>query len=229
MQNQNLNESVYQYLLDQILSMRFKSGDKIPEAKIASECGTSRTPIREALRKLADDGIIKIYPNRMAEVASWDDETMRQIGLLRIHLDVLAAKLAVYHASNSDFDEMFKHADLCLEAGRRGDIARRIREDCAFHRDLSRISKNAQLNEFSQNIALKVEFIQSCLGRVCLDSPEEQYRQHQEIYQALLIRDAAAAIDSIVKYHMRFHRMENYYPVAWIKAVGCAGESDGKE
>ena len=86
--NTNLNEAVYQYVLDQILSTKYKAGDKIPEAKIAAEFGTSRTPIREALRRLADDGIINIYPNRMAEVARWADETIHQIGLMRIHLDM---------------------------------------------------------------------------------------------------------------------------------------------
>ena len=219
MQNQTLNEAVYQYILDQILSMKFKSGDKIPEAKIANDFGTSRTPIREALHRLADDGIINIYPNRTAEVAHWDDETIRQIGLMRIQLDVLAAKLAVYHGSNADFAQMFQHAELCLKAGREGNIAKRIREDCAFHCDLSRISKNAQLYQFSQNIALKIEFIQSCFGVVYLDSPEQQYEQHKEIYRALLNRDARTAASLIVKYHALFHDMVDYYPVEWLKAI----------
>lgn len=218
-QNQNLNEAVYQYTLDQILSMKIKSGDKIPEARIAKEFGTSRTPIREALRRLADDGIINIYPNRVAEVACWDDETIRQIGLMRIQLDILAARLAVYHGSNADFAQMFEHATLCLEAGNAGNIAVRIREDCAFHCDLSRISKNAQLYKFSQNIALKIEFIQSCLGVGYLDSPSSQYQQHVEIYHALLDRDAKLATKLIVRYHALYHNMEKYYPVDWLKAI----------
>mgnify|MGYP004679441691 FL=1 len=217
--NQNLNEAVYQYTLDQILSMKIKSGDKIPETKLAKEFGTSRTPIREALRRLADDGIINIYPNRMAEVATWDDETIRQIGLMRIQLDVLAARLAVYHGSNADFAQTFEHAKLCLEAGKAGNIAMRIREDCAFHCDLSRISKNAQLYKFSQNIALKIEFIQSCLGVGYLDSPVLQYEQHVEIYHALLDRNVKLATSLIVHYHSLFHNMQDYYPVEWLKSI----------
>ena len=219
MQSQTLNEAVYQYILDQILSMKYKSGDKIPEAKIANDFGTSRPPIREALRRLADDGIINIFPNRTAEVAHWDDESIRQIGLMRIQLDVLAAKLAVYHGSNADFARMFEHAQLCLKAGQEGNIALRIREDCTFHCELSRVGKNEQLYKFSQNIALKIEFIQSCFGVVYLDSPEQQYDQHREIYEALLARDARTASSLIVKYHALFHNMEQYYPVEWLKSV----------
>ena len=120
MKSGTLNESVYQYILEQILSGKHHPGDKIPEAKIAEEFGTSRTPIREALRRLADDGIVNIHPKRMTEVAHWDDETMRQIGLMRIHLDVLATKLAVYHGSDADFEQMFEHSRLCLQAAREG-------------------------------------------------------------------------------------------------------------
>ncbi|HIQ82637.1 MAG TPA: GntR family transcriptional regulator [Candidatus Pullichristensenella stercorigallinarum] len=219
MNRRNLNESVYQYILEQILSMKYKPGDKIPEVKIAEEFGTSRTPIREALRRLADDGIVRMHPKCITEVAQWDDETMRQIGLMRIYLDVLAVKLAIHHGSNADFDQMFEHSKLCLAAANVGDVAKRIREDCTFHCDLSRISKNIQLYEFSRNIYLKIEFMQSWRGTF-LEEPMEQHRQHEDIYKALLGRDATLATDLIVKHHIHFHNLEQYYPVDWIFAIG---------
>ena len=219
MQSQNLNESVYQYILDQILSRKFKPGDKIQEAKIANDFGTSRTPIREALRRLADDGIILIYPKRMAMVAQWDDETMRQIGLVRIQLDLLAARLAVHHGSNADFEEMFTHSRLCLAAANAGDPARRIREDCAFHCDLSRVSKSAQLYDFARNIYLKIEFMQSWREGF-LEEPMEQHRQHEAIYNALMRRDARAASELIVRHHAHFHNLDGTYPIDWLYRVG---------
>lgn len=215
MPGQNLSEAVYQYILDQILSMKYKPGDKIQEAKIAGDFGTSRTPIREAMRRLADDGIIKIYPKRKAEIARWDDETMRQIGLMRIHLDLLAVKLAVEYGSNADFNQMLEHSKICLAAANVGDIARRIREDCAFHCDLSRIGKNAQLYDFSRNIYLKIEFLQSWRG-VFLEEPQVQYRQHEEIYDALIDRNVDLASELIAKHHVHFHNLENDYSIDWL-------------
>lgn len=218
MANHNLNESVYQYILDQILSTKYRPGDKVNEAKIAADFGTSRTPIREALHRLADDGIINIYPKRMAEVAQWDEDTMRQIGLMRIHLDCLAVKLAVRNASNADFEEIFEHSKLCLAASRVRDTARRIREDCAFHCELSRIGKNMQLYEFSRNVYLKIEFMQSWRG-VFMMEPETQYIAHEEIYNALLARDAAKATELIINHHIHFHNLADYYPVDWLRSL----------
>ena len=67
-QGNNLSGMVYHYLLDMILSMKIKPGDRIPEARIATQFGISRTPIRDAMKQLANDGILNIYPNRFAEV-----------------------------------------------------------------------------------------------------------------------------------------------------------------
>lgn len=221
MKNESLSESVYQYLLDQILSMQIKPGDRVPEAKIASEFGISRTPIREVLRRLANDGIINIYPNRFAEVARWDDETMRQVGMVRVQLDLLAVKLAVYHASNADFIQMFQHSLLCLAAADKDDVATRIREDCAFHWELSNVSKNKQLAEFSRNIYLKIEFLQSWRG-VFIENPREQHRQHEEIFHTLMDRDECKASELIAKHHIHFHDLEQYYPVEWFLHGGVA-------
>ena len=93
-QGNNLSEMVYHYLLDMILSMKIKPGDRIPEARIATQFGISRTPIRDAMKQLANDGILNIYPNRFAEVANWDEDLIKEIGITRAHLDNLAAKLA---------------------------------------------------------------------------------------------------------------------------------------
>ena len=72
-----VSEQIYQYLIDMILSLEIKPGDKIPEAFIAQKFDISRTPIREALRDLAKDGIINLYPNRFSEVAIYDQDRVK--------------------------------------------------------------------------------------------------------------------------------------------------------
>ena len=161
LKSDSLSYSVYQHLLDMILSGQLKPRDRIPETKIAGDLGISRTPIREALLQLANDGIVNVYPNRFAEVAYWDEETIFQIGIVRVQLDVLAARLAIHNASNADFLRINKHSERCLEAARNNDVARRIKEDCAFHLGLSEIGKNKQLYNMMKNIYLRIEFLQS--------------------------------------------------------------------
>ena len=121
-QGNNLSEMVYHYLLDMILSMKIKPGDRIPEARIATQFGISRTPIRDAMKQLANDGILNIYPNRFAEVANWDEDLIKEIGITRAHLDNLAAKLAIFYGSNADFNRMMEHAKICLKAALDDDV-----------------------------------------------------------------------------------------------------------
>lgn len=211
----NLSEPVYQYLFDMILSGQIKPGDKIPEVKIAAQFGISRTPIRDALKQLANDGIINIYPNRFAEVANWDDEAIVDIGVTRIELDNLAAKLAIYHGSNAEFYNMLRHSESCLEASNRGDLATRIKEDCTFHLELGYISKNKQLYEFQKKIYLKVEFLQSWRSDYCLP-PEEQHKDHCDIIEALLVRDQATVLRLLTAHNLHFHDIHKKYSMSFF-------------
>ncbi|MGI6049607.1 MAG: GntR family transcriptional regulator [Acetivibrionales bacterium] len=212
MKNERLSDSVYQYLLDMILNMEIKPGDRIPEAKIATQLGISRTPIRDAMLQLANDGIINIYPNRFAEVACWDEERVKQIGVMRIQMDNLAVRLAVHYGSNAEFLQMFDHAILCLEAAKAGDMVTRIKEDCAFHLELSVISKNQYLIDFQRRNYLRIEFLQSWRGGY-LETPEEQYRQHEELHEILMARDAKKACVFLTQHNMHFHNLEEEYPI----------------
>lgn len=215
--NDGLGVTVYQYLLDMILSMQIKPGDKIPESKIAATFGISRTPIREAMKQLANDGIINIYPNRFAEVALWDDARIMEIGVTRVHLDILAAKLAIHYGSNADFASMNELANECYKCAKNGDVAGRIKADCNFHLKLSEIGKNRQLIEIQRNTYLKIEFLQSWRGEF-LQNPEEQLRQHQVIINELMQRDEKKLIETLTNHNMHFHDLQKEFsPYFFIK------------
>jgi DNA-binding GntR family transcriptional regulator len=79
-------------------------------------------------------------------------------------MDNLAVRLAVHYGSNAEFLQMFDHAILCLEAAKAGDMVTRIKEDCAFHLELSVISKNQYLIDFQRRNYLRIEFLQSWRG-----------------------------------------------------------------
>ncbi len=64
------SDSVYMDLRGKILSRELKPAQRLLEVKIANEMGVSRTPVREALRRLANEGLVKIVPNSGARVAS---------------------------------------------------------------------------------------------------------------------------------------------------------------
>ena len=207
-QNVAMSDTVYLHLRDMILSMEIKPGDRIPEAKIAKQFGISRTPIREAIKRLASDGIVNVYPNRFAEVATFSNDRVRETGLVRIALDVLAARLAVFHGSNYDFSIMEQYLEDCQKAAEQNNVAARIRMNCAFHLELSKISKNNELYELQRGLYLKMEFMQAC--KYCqVETPEEQYRQHKAIMRALYERNEEELVKVIVKHDQRFHMLKD--------------------
>ena len=67
----NLCQRVYDYVREEVMSLRLRPGERITETMLVEELRISRTPIREGLRLLARDGVVSLYPNRFAEVASF--------------------------------------------------------------------------------------------------------------------------------------------------------------
>lgn len=203
-----MSGAIYDYLFDMILSLQIKPGDRIPEAKIASEFGVSRTPIREALKQLANDGIINIYPKRYAEVAEYDETKVKNIGLTRIALDRLAVKLAIYYGSNAEFRELKKYADGCYEAAKANNISARIRQDGEFHLELCKISKNDTLIQIERGIVLQLMFLQAC-RYVKAEDMHQQYKDHCAIIDALMSRDEKQAIALLTEQDVNFHSLND--------------------
>ncbi len=63
----------YEHLLEMILNKQLMPGDRIPEVRISQELGISRTPVRDAMRRLANEGLIEIFPNRFAQVVEYSE------------------------------------------------------------------------------------------------------------------------------------------------------------
>ena len=109
-QKANLCQRVYDHVKDQVMSLELKPGDKITEAMLVEELQISRTPIREGLRLLARDGVVTLYPNRFAEITVFSPKDIYDMGAVRISLDVLGSRLAVFRGSNADFSRLEKLA-----------------------------------------------------------------------------------------------------------------------
>ena len=135
----------YETLKNMILSQQIKAGEHIPEIKLANQLGISRTPMREAIKRLAADGIVTMYPNRYAEVTVFKEGWLQEVGIIRLALDTVAAHLSILYGSNYDFSIMAQYNEACHRAAKDGNIAERIKMNCMFHLELSRISKNEEL------------------------------------------------------------------------------------
>lgn len=104
-------DHAYQIIRSKIFEGEFKSGERLKEAELSAACDVSRTPVREALRKLEADGLVRILPNSGAIVAQWSESDIQDIYSVRVRLEVLAASLAAERRTEDDLDKLQACAD----------------------------------------------------------------------------------------------------------------------
>lgn len=200
MKKENLCETVIRHILDLLFKGELKPGDRVPEEGIAEQLGISRTPIREALRRLGQDGLVTIYPRRYAEITNFDTESLEKIGLIRIELLALAARLAIRQGSNSDFDKLFVIAERYKAASQGNSLGRKIMEDEAFYHELAFISGNEHLQRLLEELAVKVRFIQFTRAQSDSGAPAAP-GEHAEILDGLYKRDIKS-LEKAIRSHL---------------------------
>ena len=210
-----MSEEIYQHLFDMILSLEIKPGDRVPEAEIAKRFGVSRTPVRDALRDLASEGILNIYPNRYVEVASYDEQRVREIGLTKIVLDRFAIKAAAYFGSRAEYDGLYVYAQNCLDAAKNHDMANRIKADSDFHYELCRLGKNGTLMKMEKTILLQSEFLQAA-RYLEADDPDCQYQVHIGVIEALKDGNVEEGLKLITEPTIKFYELENVPPSIYL-------------
>ena len=100
----SLRGRVFHRIREDILSEKYSENEELKEATIGAECGVSRTPVREALRQLELEGLVKIVPNKGAYVTGISSKDTRDIYVIRSYLEGLAARWACEHISESEID-----------------------------------------------------------------------------------------------------------------------------
>jgi DNA-binding GntR family transcriptional regulator len=117
-----------------IISGRFAPGDRLIESALSSEFGTSRGPVREALRQLENEGLVMSFPYRGAVVLGVSDEEVQQVLIpIRLTLERYSFVRAIARMSDDDFAELGKQIWLMEQAGRSNDLIKLVEADLGFH------------------------------------------------------------------------------------------------
>lgn len=210
-----LRDVVFNTLRRAILNGQLKPGERLMEVHLANRLGVSRTPIREAIRKLELEGLVIMIPRRGAEVARITEKSLKDVLEVRRALDALSVELACQRISREDLDRL---ADACgkFERAVRGADASVIaREDVALHDIIVEATGNQRLQQLVNNLSEQMYRF-----RFVYIKEENQHdnlvAEHREIYESILSRDreraAAAArlhIDNQEKSIIRQIRLEN--------------------
>lgn len=204
----SLTEPVYEHILNMILNLELHPGDKVPETAIAKELGISRTPVRDALRKLEGEGLVNIYPNRFVEVATFNDSDIVNLGVMRIAVETMAVRLAIFRGSNEEFYHLRSIADKCTEAKESGNRLLRIQNDYLFHQTLGVLSKNSVLEKYQTSLLRQMEVLLSYKYLSVVSAKIG----HHEIVDAMIKRDEEEAVRLATSHLAEFYQIEDTFP-----------------
>lgn len=119
--SRSATEIAYEQIRGHLLDGRLPAGAPLREAELASLAGVSRTPVREALRRLDAEGLVELLPRRGARVAAWSDKELEDVFALRLRLEGLGARLAATRASVGAAERLHELAEAVVVAARRRD------------------------------------------------------------------------------------------------------------
>jgi DNA-binding GntR family transcriptional regulator len=148
LENLTLWQRVHDRLRDEILSGELEPGTELTEVTLSEQLGVSRGPIREALGRLASQGLVTVRPRRGAVVRSLSKEEFLELYQVREALEVMAVKLAVPSLRTEDLDALQRLIDTMARHAERNEVAEFFDANMAFHARLVEASGNRMLREF---------------------------------------------------------------------------------
>ena len=147
-----LRDVVFQTLREAILQGRLKPGDRLMEIQLANQLGVSRTPIREAIRMLEQEGLAITVPRKGAQVAKMSEKDMEDVLETREVLDSLAVSKACERMTSEELENLKAARDRFEAAVNKGDTREIAEADVAFHDVIYRASNNPKLVNILYNL-----------------------------------------------------------------------------
>lgn len=191
-----LRDVVFNTLRQAILKGELEPGERLMEIQLAERLGVSRTPIREAIRKLELEGLVNMVPRKGAEVAKISERNLRDVLEVRRALEELAMELACQRLSEEDIEKI-KELNVRMQAEMDNEDSTALAEvDEAFHDVIYLGTGNERLVQMLNNLReqmyrYRLEYIKDQGSRASL------VKEHEELINAVAARDinqAKAAI-----------------------------------
>lgn len=195
-------EAAYAVIREGILSGRFARGERLREEELAARVGVSRTPVREALRRLDAEGLIDFTPNRGARVTAWSERELEDLYEARALLESYGARLAARRITPDELDHLALVADQMQALAEQGPAAAdeltTLNSD--FHRSIVQASRNSQLDSMVRGI-MDVPLVYRTFQRYSPQRLRASQFHHQELVEALRAGDGEWA-EAVMRTHI---------------------------
>lgn len=192
-----LRDVVFKTLRQAILRGELKPGERLMEIHLANRLGVSRTPIREAIRKLELEGLVNMVPRKGAEVANITEKSLKDVLEVRRALDALSIELACDRITEEAM-EALREAKVAFEdATKTGDTAVIAKRDVEFHDIIIAAAGNERLTAMINNLAeqmyrYRFEYIKDAKNH------QRIIEEHNMIFMSLSKKDKAAAANAVI-------------------------------
>lgn len=206
----SLRQWVFEQIREDILSGKYKKKEELKEMTIGQELGVSRTPVREALRQLALEGLVTIIPNKGAYVVGFSPEDLHDIYEIRSVLEGFCARKAALFSTEEQLESL--EEIMCLSDFHlsRGHYDQLVELDNRFHRQLYEASQSRILAHVLGDYHHYVERVRKVTMAVPKRSGESN-EEHRRILEAVKARDQEKA-ETLANQHIMntIHNIDSY-------------------
>jgi len=201
-----ITDQIYDYLMERIQSGVFDFGDRLVETQVAESLNISRTPVREAFRRLEQDGIVERLPQGGLRVTPIDSDTIHEISRIRSLLEAYAVELACDRISENDIErleQIMKEASSFIDSKiktREDKIRQLFKLNTLFHDIIDQASGSRYLAKLINNMRLMVLRLRA-MGIRKDNVWREVWKEHSELIGMLKRRDKTAA-SNLIRSHI---------------------------
>ena len=195
-----LRDVVFKTLREAILKGDLAPGERLMEIKLANQLGVSRTPIREAIRKLELEGLVVMVPRKGAEVAKITEKDLRDVLEVRASLEELAISLACERITDEKIAELKDALEQFRTVIKGKDVTKIAQMDVAFHDVIFEATQNARLVQMVNNLReqmyrYRLEYLKDFSTHSRLDE------EHVKIFEAVSAQDIERAT-ALIREHI---------------------------
>ena len=195
-----LHEEVVDRLRDMIVQGELAPDTKLNERVLAAQLGISRTPLREAIKFLASEGLVELLPNRGAVVASLKAGKVKEIFTVLGALEALAGELVCRNATDADIAEIRALHYQMVAYHARGELAQYFRYNQQIHIRIVECAGNATLTQIYRGLNAHVRRARY-MANLSHERWDKAVREHEEILDALSARDSKR-LQSLLRDHL---------------------------
>lgn len=196
-----LRDVIFDTIREAIIAGELKPGERLMEVQLAEKMGVSRTPVREAIRKLELEGLVDMVPRKGAHVAELSIKDIMDVLEVRSSLDGLASSLSAERITEEEIKELKHIYGQFVNYVEKENLQGSIKKDVEFHDVIYRSSRNEKLIQIANNLREQVHRFRIIYLKG-YSSPKEIIKEHQDIIDAISSRDTLTA-QKLAEDHIR--------------------------